>query len=155
MEESEIKYLVNLKWIPKLQGIVVYETKLAEFIPLTTSHDIKNRRNGTASIKARVFIPEFMQLAKLFGFEKEGRKRLILHSDDREAYLRLLVYAVIRQTVRSEANANMLIEVIKKLPYTELKYWASVFSRYFKEYKSRKALYKPARAFKEVYGLDR
>jgi len=35
-----------------------------------------------------------------------------------------------------------------------VKYWASIYSRYFKEHKTRRALYKPAGAFKKVYGLD-
>jgi len=156
MEENEIKYAVNLKWIRPLRGIVYYETKLAEFIPLTTSHEIKKRKNnGIPSVQSRIFVPEFIRLSNTFGFQKDGKKFIVLNSDNREAYLRLLVYAVVRQSIRSEVKANILTEVIKRLPYTELKYWASVFSRYFKEYGNRRALYKPARAFREVYGLDR
>ena len=155
MEENEIKYVVNLKWIRPLRGTIHCETKLAEFIPLTTSHEIKKKNNGIPSVRSRIFLPEFMHLATVFGFQKDGKKFIVLHSDDREAYLRLLVYAVVRQCIRSEIKANMLIEIVKKLPYTELRYWASIFSRYFKEYGNRRALYKPARAFREVYGLDR
>jgi hypothetical protein len=46
------------------------------------------------------------------------------------------------------------VEIVKRLPYIEVRYWATIFSRYFKEYENIKALYKPARAFREVYGLD-
>jgi len=153
-EKNEIKYVVNLKWIRPLRGMVYYETKLAEFIPLITSEEIKKKNNGVPSIEARVFLPEFMQLATFWGFRKGGKKRMVLHSDDREAYFRLLVYSAVRQSIRSEIKANILTDIVKKLPYTELKYWADIFSRYFREYKNRVALYKPAHAFKEVYNLD-
>lgn len=156
MEENQIKYLVNLKWIPPLKSIVYYETKLAEFIPLITSHEIKKRKNnGKPAVRSRVFLPEFMRLANTLGFQKDKKNPLIIHSNDREAYLRLLVYAVVRQSIRSEIKANLLVEMTKRLPYTELKYWATIFSRYFREHRNRKALYKPARAFREVYGLER
>ena len=77
-----------------------------------------------------------------------------LYSEDGEAFSRILVYAVVRQTLRSEIKKNILKEIIKKLPYLEVRYWSSVFSRYFEEYRNIRALYRPARAFKEVYGLD-
>ncbi|MEM3518653.1 MAG: hypothetical protein QXZ07_06245 [Nitrososphaerales archaeon] len=135
--------------------MIYYETKLAEFIPLTTTEEIKRRKNnGSPSVQSRVVIPEFIKLANLLGFEWHGKKRLVLYSDDREAYLRLLVYAVVRQSIRSEVKAHRLIELVKKLPYTELKYWTSIFSRHFNEYENRRALYKSARAFREVYELD-
>jgi len=155
MKEEEIKYIVNLKWIKPLTGKMQHKTKLAEFIPMVVPHNIKKgKNNGTPSIKSRVFLPEFMRLATAFVFQKNKKRFIILESEDREAYFRLLVYSVVRQSIRSEIKASMLPEIIKKLPYTELKYWANIFSKYFKEYGNRRALYKPARAFKEVYELD-
>jgi len=155
MEENQIKYAVNLKWARPLKGVIYHNTKLAEFIPFVTSHEIKRRYNGIPSVQSRIFLPEFMRLATILGFQKDSEGLIVLHSDDREAYLRLLVYAVVRQPIRSETKASLLAEIVKKLPYTELRYWAGIFSRYFKEYGSRRALYKPARAFREVYGLDK
>jgi|GEM_PF-928836 len=176
--ETKIKYIVNLRWIRPLKGVIHHETKLAEFIPLTTSNEIKTEKNTVIlSVRSRVFFPEFKYLAMSFGFhtEKEEKKekdekeysesktksskprlkdsRYI--TEDREAYLKLMVYAVVRQSIRSEVKANMLTETVKKLPYTELRYWANIFSKYFKEYGNIRALYRPARAFKEVYDIDR
>jgi len=155
MSDEEIKYIVNLKWIKPLKGKIQYETKLAEFIPMVAPHNIKKgKNNGNPYVKSRVFLPEFMRLATAFGFQKKKKRFIIFETEDREAYFRLLVYSVVRQSLRSEIKASMLPEIIKKLPYTELKYWVNIFSKYFREYDNRIALYKPARAFREVYGLD-
>lgn len=171
--ETKIKYIVNLRWIRPLKGVIHHETKLAEFIPLTTSNEIKTEKNTVIlSVRSRVFFPEFKYLAMSFGFntEKEEKdekehfkskssKSRISDSryitEDREAYLKLMVYAVVRQSIRSEVKAHMLIETVKKLPYTELRYWANIFSKYYKEYGNIRALYRPARAFREVYDIDR
>ncbi|MEM5815447.1 MAG: DUF499 domain-containing protein [Candidatus Aenigmatarchaeota archaeon] len=59
--DENLKYLVNLKWIPPLKSIVYYEKKLAEFIPLITSHEIKKgKNNGKPAVRSRVFLPEFI-----------------------------------------------------------------------------------------------
>ena len=155
MTGKKIKYAVFLKWISPQKGILSSKTKLAEFVPLVTSDEIKKKAtNGTLAVKARVFLPEFTRFAYFLGFKKNGRKRVYLYSDDGEAYLRLLVYAVTRESIRTEVKAGILREIIAKLSYIEVKYWASIYSRYFKEHKTRRALYKPAGAFKKVYGLD-
>jgi len=174
--ETKIKYIVNLRWIRPLKGVIHHETKLAEFIPLITSNEINEikteKNNGILSVRCRVFFPEFKYLATSFGFntekeEKDEREHFKSKSsksrisdsryitEDREAYLKLMVYAVVRQSIRSEVKAHMLIETVKKLPYTELRYWANIFSKYYKEYGNIRALYRPARAFREVYDIDR
>ena len=155
MKNEGIKYIINLKWIKPLKGKIQYETKLAEFIPMVAPHNIKKgKNNGVPSIKSRVFLPEFIRLATAFGFQKKKKRFIILETEDREAYFRLFVYSVVRQSIRSEIKASTLPEIIRKLPYTELKYWANIFSKYYKEYNTRRSLYKPTRAFREVYGLD-
>jgi len=160
IKENSIKYVIKLKWIKPLKRGIYYKTKLAEFIPLVSNYELENykvkkrKNNEKAMVKARVFLPEFMHLAKVLGFERDGRKKVLLYSEDGEAFSRILVYAVVRQTLRSEIKKNILKEIIKKLPYLEVRYWSSVFSRYFEEYRNIRALYRPARAFKEVYGLD-
>ena len=156
MKESKIKYLVRLRWIRPIKREIYYETKLAEFIPFIASHEIdRERKLGKPSVKSRIFLPEFIHLALFWGFRKDGKKgSALLHSEDGEAYLRLLVYAVVRQTIRSEVKASLLKEILKRLPYIEVRYWAVIFSRYFREYENIRALYKPARAFKEVYDID-
>jgi len=157
VENNKIKYAVCLKWISPLRGMVASRTKLAEFIPLVILDQMKKGRNKTKdepAVKVRIFLPEFTRFAHSLGFKKNGKRYTSLLSSDGEAYLRLLVYAVVRQSIRSEVKAGILREIVIKLSYIELKYWASIFSRYFKEYKNRKALYKPAGAFKRVYALD-
>lgn len=155
MNNEELKYIINLKWIKPLKGKIQYETKLAEFIPMVTSTNLKKGKNNNIfQVRSRIFLPEFMRLATAFGLQKKKRRFFILETEDREAYFRLLVYSVVRQSIRSELKASILQEIIRRLPYTELKYWANIFSKYYKDYGNRRALYKPARAFREVYGVD-
>jgi len=172
-DDIEIKYIVNLRWIRPLKGVIHHETKLAEFIPLITSNEIKTEKNNEIlSVRCRVFLPEFKYFATSSGFHTEKKekdekeysrskssksqtKNSRYITEDRESYLKLMVYAVVRQSIRSEVKAHMLIEIVKKLPYTELRYWANIFSKYYKEYENIRTLYKPARAFKEVYDIDR
>ena len=155
MKDEEIKYIINLKWIKLLKGKIQYKTKLAEFIPMITPHNFKKgENNGIPYVKSRIFLPEFMRLATALGLQKKKKRYIILETIDREAYFRLLVYSVVRQSIRSEIKASMLPEIVRRLPYTELKYWANIFSKYYKDYENRRALYKPAHAFREVYGLD-
>lgn len=151
--EGKVKYIVQLKWIKPLKCVSASSTKLAEFIPLSLMKDTYiSRKTSNYAVKVRVFLPDFVNIAKNLGF-KYSKKNKLLYSDDREAYLKLLVYSVVRQSIRSEVKADMLARMINKMPYTEVRYWGSIFSRYFKTFKSRRALYRPAHAFKEVYGL--
>jgi hypothetical protein len=191
MEESELGYIINLRWIRPVKRITSVDTKLAEFIPLISSKDpILSKKNNdtqkskifgmrkcsvlTASnqrldrihkssicdynpiIRIRVFLPEFTEYVRFLGFKEKGKKEKgkILYSDSREAYLKAVVFSVVRQSIRSEIKAGILADIVKKLPYMELKYWATIFTNYYREYESRRALYRPSRAFREVYGLD-
>jgi hypothetical protein len=66
-------------------------------------------------------------------------------------YKRLLVYAAVRQTLRSRAKARELEEVVRGLDEYELHFWYSKFLEAAE--RGRLALYRPARAFKVLHRL--
>ena len=68
------------------------------------------------------------------------------------AYKRLLVYAAVRQTLRSRVKARELEGVVRSLDEYELHFWCSKLLE--AAGKGRLALYRPARAFKVLHRLD-
>ena len=68
------------------------------------------------------------------------------------AYKRLLVYAVVRQTLRSRVKSRELEEVVKGLDEYELHFWYSKFLEVAE--RGRRALLRPAKAFKVLHRLD-
>ena len=147
---GELSYLVTLKYIkPSKQG----KSKLAEFSPLIPFEGSKPGIKGAVEVRTRVFIPEFTNLTKKMGFENGGNKRKMMKTCDGEAYLRLFVYAVVRQSLRSEAKVEKLKRIIVDLPLADIRYWASIFRETYERYRTRRSLMKPARGFREVYDL--
>ncbi|MFZ2071555.1 MAG: hypothetical protein WAV32_08195 [Halobacteriota archaeon] len=148
---GELSYLITLKYIkPCKQG----KSKLAEFFPLIPFNGAEPGIKGAIEVRARVFIPEFTKLAKKMGFENMNNRKKRLKTGDGEAYLRLFVYAVVRQSIRSEAKAEKLRRIIADLPLADIRYWASVFRETYERYRTRRSLMKPARGFREVYYLE-
>jgi len=91
---------------------------------------------------------ELVLLVEAFGVRAKGRSLRVGES----AYKRLLVYAVVRQTLKSRAKVRGLEEVVRSLDEYELHFWYSRFLSAAE--KGRLALYRPARAFKVLHGLD-
>ncbi|RZN42179.1 MAG: hypothetical protein EFT35_01985 [Methanophagales archaeon ANME-1-THS] len=147
---GELSYLITLKYIkPSKQG----KSKLAEFLPLIPLNNSEHNGRGAVEVRARVFIPEFTNFTKKLGFENRGNKRKVLRTDDGESYLRVFVYAVVRQSIRSEAKVEKLKRIIVDLPLADIRYWASIFRDTYEKYRTRGSLKKPARGFREVYDL--
>lgn len=148
---GELSYLITLKYIkPCKQG----KSRLAEFSPLIPFNGAEPGIKGGIEVRARVFIPEFIKLAtKKMGFENSNNGKR-LKTDDAEAYLRIFVYAVVRQSIRSEAKTEKLKQIIADLPLADIRYWASVFRETYERYRTRRSLMKPARGFREVYYLE-
>jgi len=150
---KEIHYLIRLRYIKPTKGLVVKKSKLAEFIPLVRKEE--EIVKGNVDVRCRVFLPEFVELAKSFGFSvHNSRNRIWMTSDDREAYMRLLVYAVVRQNLLSEYKIWKLKDIVKELPLSDIRYWASTFRSSYERYGTRRELIRPAKAFKEVYLFD-
>jgi len=148
---GELSYLITLKYIKQSkQG----KSNLAEFLPLIPFNGAEPGIKGAVEVRARVFIPEFINLAtKKMGFENSDNGRKVIKTDDGEAYLRLFVYAVVRQNIRSEANVEKLRQAIVDLPLADVRYWASIFRETYGRYRTRISLMKPAKGFREVYDL--
>ena len=92
---------------------------------------------------------ELVMLAEALGVRgAKGRSLRVNES----AYKRLLVYAAVRQTLKSRGKVRELEEVVRSLDEYELHFWYSRFLSAAE--KGRLALYRPARAFKVLHGLD-
>ena len=92
---------------------------------------------------------EVVLLAESLG-ERGVRGRSLRVSEG--VYKRLLVYAGVRQTLRSRVKARELEEVVKSLDEYELHFWYSKFLEVAE--RGRRALLRPAKAFKVLHRLD-
>ena len=79
--------------------------------------------------------------------------KITVYSDD--LYERLLIYAVVRQSLRDSVKVFDLREIIKSLGLYEVHFWASMFAELYRTALSRVALYRPAKAFKVLYKLGK
>ncbi len=144
---DELSYIVTLRYIkPSKLG----RSKLAEFVPSIPSNGEYSR--GNTEVKTRVFIPEFIKFAGKLDFEIVENDKMI-RTGDGASYLRLFVYAVVRQNIRSEERAERLRRIILELPLADIRYWASIFREVYERHGTRRGLMKPARGFKVVYDL--
>jgi hypothetical protein len=123
------------------------------------------RRNGFEVVQVCHFYPftysqrpelsaacpwsELVLLAESLG-ERSVKGRSLRVSEG--VYKRLLVYAAVRQTLRSRARARELEEVVKGLDEYELHFWYSKLLEAAE--RGRRALFRPARAFKVLHRLD-
>jgi len=115
---------------------------------------------GTLDIRAVLPNPtELIAIARMLGCRVSDKKGWITTKDD-DAYFRLVVYAVARQTLRDQRK----IEQLKRLVLDEdfgidAWWWANTFINHYQSDGMKrgvgiKALYKLAKAFKIVYGLE-
>jgi len=156
MNTSKPIYVIRLKYAKALKGLPRRASKMAEFyayLPLFDNEKFTPIK-GNFEVKSRVFLPEFKKISKKFGIKSVRKNRNLLRTDDPESYLRLFVYAVVRQTIHSEVDIEKLQDLVERLPLFDIRYWASIFREKYEKWGSIKALYKPARAFREVYELD-
>ncbi|NOZ88619.1 MAG: hypothetical protein GXO15_01695, partial [Crenarchaeota archaeon] len=63
-----------------------------------------------------------------------------------------LVFYGVAQTVRSFAKAKRLWDIVSGLELLELRCWASKLSEGYRR-RGRLGMYRPARAFRVLYGL--
>jgi len=118
------------------------------------------KADGTLDVRAVLPNPtELIAIARMLGCRVSDKRGWIATEDD-GAYFRLVVYAVVRQTLRDQRK----IEHLKRLVLDEsfgvdAWWWANTFiNRYQSDGMKRgvgiKALYRLAKAFKIVYGLE-
>jgi hypothetical protein len=146
---------INQKTQPKI-------ITLALFYPFTTLS--KKKRSGP-EVEARCDPSELEILAKELGEgltfeEKETRTKsnipqpqLTIKVLEEDKYEKLMIYAVVRQSIRSPIIANRLKDAVKDLGAYEAHYWASIFKEIFSRTQKRIELFRPSRAFKTLYHL--
>jgi hypothetical protein len=136
---------------------------LAEFHPFMS---LGKRKQPSPEVEARCDPSELQILAKELGEgfiltyeEREGKKttpqpKLTIKVHEEDKYEKLMVYAVVRQSMRNPLRANRLKDVVKDLGAYEAHFWASIFKEIFSRTQNRLELFRPARAFKTLYHLE-
>ncbi|MCD6143898.1 hypothetical protein [Thermococcus sp.] len=150
--ESGNQYLVKLKYARPVKTPVKRKHKLVEFVPIVPveSSGKTEYLRGKPEGVARVFLPEFLDFAKRLGFEVKGKKRITLVGRDDYAYLRVFIYAMVMQVLRTPNQWGRLEEHVLNMDPIPLRYWAATFKRAYWKYKDRKKLMHLARLFLEV-----
>ena len=123
-----------------------------KIITLAYFHSLPNSKNS--DVVARCDKAELITALNMLTPKKAShidKDMIRIHSD--EVYEKLLVYAVVRQTIRKPEKAIDLRSVIKELGLYETHFWASTFAETYRMTLNRRALYRPAKAFKILYGL--
>jgi len=135
---------------------------LAGFHPFTT---VNRRKKPNPEVEARCDPSELEVLAKELGegitLVKEKitaqsstpQLKLIMKVSEEDKYEKLMIYAVVRQSMRNPLRANRLKDIVKDLGAYEAHFWASIFKEIFSRTTSRLELYRSARAFKTLYHL--
>jgi hypothetical protein len=121
-----------------------------------------SRAEGGETVDLKVSVPspqELQAIARMLGCEvSEGRGWVRVERDDQ--YFRLVAYAVARMSVRKPAKVDRLRELVVGEGFgTDAWWWANTFINRYKTDGMAKGvgvrcLYKLAKAFKLVYGLD-
>jgi len=123
--------------------------------------DDEEASKGVGNIDLRAYTPnptELIAIAKMLGC-KVSKKKNWITTDSENAYFRLIVYAAVRQTLRSPYLTERLRKLVLDEGFdTNAWWWANTFMNKFREGgKIRglgtRALYRPAKAFKLIYGL--
>lgn len=160
--ERQVKFKAMKVWRRINQKTQQKVITLALFYPFTTLG--KKKRLGP-EVEARCDLSELEILAKELGEglifeEKESQTKsivpqpkLTIKVNEEDKYERLMIYAAVRQSIRSPLIANRLKDVAKDLGAYEAHYWASIFKEIFSRTQKRIELFRPARAFKTLYHL--
>ncbi|MFA4719498.1 hypothetical protein [Pyrococcus kukulkanii] len=143
-----VLYVVKLKYIKKANLPVKREQKLAEFLPIFITEGQKVP--GKVEVRARVYLPEFLEFAKDLGWEVKGKKRITLSTEDDYAYLRLLIYAVAMSATKDPVKWDYLKDHVLSMEPIPLRYWSSKFRNVYWRYRNRAKLVYVARRFLEV-----
>ncbi|ASJ17104.1 hypothetical protein A3L04_08495 [Thermococcus chitonophagus] len=141
------KYLIKLKYIKPMKLLFEKEQKLAEFIPFLPIEGENKYVKGKIEGKARVFLPEFLDFARKLGFNIKGK---VLEGENDENYLRLFVYAMVSQFVKSETERREIERTVMELPILALRYWASTFRNAYWE-GGRKRVRRISKCFRVIY----
>ena len=160
--ERRVKFKAKKVWRRIGQEIKPKVITLAFFHPFTT---LSKKKQSGPEVIARCDCSELEILAKELGegitFAQEQLKtrsdipqpKLTIKVNEEDKYEKLMIYAVVRQSIRSALKANILKDVVKDLGAYEAHYWASIFKEIYGRTQKRIELFRPSRAFKTLYHL--
>jgi len=134
----------------------------ANFRSYATKEDeeAEEKSEKSSSVDVKVSVPnpdELTAIARMLGCKVSKEKKWI-STDNENAYFRLIVYAVVRQTLRIPAKIDLLKTLVMDKGFdTDAWWWANTFINKYSEGAKKgvgiKCLYRPAKAFKLVYNL--
>jgi len=114
-----------------------------------------------SNVDVRATLPnptEVIAIARMLGCKVSKEKKWI-STDDENAYFKLIVYTVVRRTLRKPAKIDLLKRLVLDKGFdTDAWWWANTFiNKYRSEGRKKevgtKCLYRPAKAFKLIYNL--
>lgn len=119
---------------------------LTEFYPLSNSKNpdvvASCDKNEITIFVKEISKPEYYTLKD---------DEIIVRSD--EVYEKLIVYAVVRQSLNRLDKIADLKTIVKELGIYEAHFWASSFAETYRATSNRWLLMRPARSFKILHGL--
>jgi len=161
--EREVKFKAKKVWRRSNDGYRPKIITIARFYPFMAVGT--KRKKLEPEVEARCDPKELEILAKELGegivFEKHEQMTkssvpqpgLAIRVQEEDKYEKLMIYAVVRQSIRNPLVANRLKDIIKNLGGYEAHYWASIFKEIFTRTRKRIELFRPAKAFKTLYHL--
>lgn len=127
--------------------------------PIREKPSSKNRSGEYLDVKTPVRSQEeLLYLARVLNCDVSEEKKWI-STDSDEAYNRLLVFAVVRMSLRLPEKIEKLRNLVLSEDFAgDSWWWASTFTEIYQEKAREKGvgsrcLYRPAKAFKLLYGL--
>jgi len=145
--------LYRITWLIRRQRL--YAAFREHVLPTTLSKKRLNVHERQADLIVPVLDKEeFLSVAKALKCRISEKNKWIT-TNDPEAYQRLVVYAVVRATMRRNNASERLIRlVLSNDSYADVLYWSSCFLQAYERYKSFLPLRRLARAFKLVFNLS-
>jgi len=134
----------------ELDGFYMVKVKkrTATFIwSSTPDNPLKN----SIDLKVKINFSELAQLAEKLQCMVYGNKIFLPKFD---IYNRIIIYASVRPTLRSENKIKKLIECVMELNSWDALYWASKFREEWWNYSNLKKLTVIAKAFKLFFNID-
>ena len=152
--------MYRITWsMKKLKGKPRYYANFRSY----ATRDVDEAENveRSSNVDVRVTLPnpsEVIAIARMLGCRVSREKKWI-STDDENAYFRLIVYAVVRRTLRTPARVESLKRLVLDKGFdTDAWWWANTFINKYRSEGVRKGigvrgLYRPAKAFKLIYDL--
>ncbi len=153
--------MYRITWsVKKIRGKLRF---YANFRSYATKEDeeVEKDLKKSSNIDVKVSLPnptEIIAIARMLGCKVSEKKKWI-STDNENTYFRLIVYAVVRQSLRKPAKVDLLKRLVMDRGFdTDAWWWANTFINRYRSEGIRKrvgirCLYKPAKAFKLIYNL--